>query len=137
MRRRFILVLAVLSLALILLPACNFDNSSSIKSITRPYIAQYECVEARLGERDLLQDYEYIRINFLDKQEMEISYKRKDGETRSEHGTYSVDPVTRELTGELGLLGFKFKEKTVVKNGQFTLQKTIGKRELFLMFKAK
>ena len=136
MRRRIILILAALALVLTLLPACSFDNSSSLKLITRPYIAQYECVEARLGEKDLLNEYDYIKIIFLDKQEMEILYKRKDGERKSEQGSYSVDPVTRELTGELGLLGFKFKEKAIIKNGQFTITKTIGKQELILKFKA-
>lgn len=135
MKRKILLIVAVLSLTIFTFSACGMEIDGSIKSITKPYIAQYECVEARYGEIDLLENYDFIRITFLDKKEVEISYKKKDGEKHSATGTYSIDPETRELEAELGLLGYKFKEKTIVKNGQFTLSKIIGSRELVIIFR--
>ena len=134
MKRRILIILA-LAAALIILPACTIDASASIKSITKPYIAQYECVEARFGDSNLLDQFEYIKVVFVNDKEMEILYKYKDGEQKTERGSYSVDPKTRELTGELGLFGFKFKEKTVIKNGEFVVTKNIGRKELFLKFR--
>ena len=68
MKRKFTLFILTLALTLAVLPACesnvNFQTQGSIKTITRPYIAQYECTEARYGEIDLLENYEYNKIIF-------------------------------------------------------------------------
>ncbi len=121
-------------IAILLLPACNIDKDQSVKAVTAPYIAQYECTQARLGETDILEKYEYIRIIFLNKDELEVQIKRIDGEKQSAKGNYSIDPDTRELTGEIGILGFKFREKVIVKNGQFTISKNFGSKPLFVKF---
>ena len=81
------------------------DASGSVKSLTKPYIGEYECVEARLGETDLLEKYEFIKITLIDDKKMEIGFKPKNGSQRSFEGEYSVDSETREFTGEAGMLG--------------------------------
>ncbi len=137
MKRKKILIALLLFLTLLLFPACELDANGSIKSITRPYVAEYECVEARLGEEDLLERYEYIKITLIDKQEMEISFKSKNGKKHIYSSTYEVDPETREFSGEIGILGFKFKEKTKIENGSFTIERNILSKPLFMKFKAK
>ncbi|MDE7329645.1 MAG: hypothetical protein K2N30_00910, partial [Clostridia bacterium] len=106
-----VLLCALVSVAATL-SACSISASGSIKSITKPYIAQYECIEARLGTQNLLEKYEYIIITFLDSEEMEISFKPNDGEKKSFKGNYSVDPETREFSGEMGIFGYTFRERT-------------------------
>lgn len=112
-------------------------NSSSVKALTAPYVAEYECVEARLGETDLLEKYDYIKITLLDKEQFEVSFKPKNGEKRAFKGPYSVDDKTREMTGEVGILGFKYREKVTVENGGFVISKNIGGRQLVMKFSVK
>ncbi|MDE6585296.1 MAG: hypothetical protein K2K80_01265 [Clostridia bacterium] len=134
---KFILLLCLFTVMLCTLSACNFDKQQSIKALTKPYIAQYECVEARLGPTDFLEKYEYIYITLLDKNEMEIKFKTKDGDKKSFTGTYTVDPETREFTGEIGILGNNYKESVRIEKGEFTITKNILSMPLIMKFKMK
>lgn len=140
MKRRLLLIVPILTILMftLLLPACSaLDTDDSVKSLTKPYLAQYECTEARFGNMNILDYFDYIRITMINKDELEICYKPKDGERKCERGSYSIDPQTRELEAELGILGNKFKEKVVVKNGQFVISKVIDSNELYLKFQVK
>lgn len=134
-KKIFLLTFLCLTLlSVFLLPACSMTAEGSIKTITKPYIAQYRCIEAKLGEDDLLTDYDEITITLLDQKEMEVSFKPKNKEKHSFRAPYSFDPKTHELSGEAGILGYKFKEKVVVENGAFTISKPIGKKQLVMKF---
>lgn len=136
MKKRLFLLGLICSI-LIVLPACGIDMNGSVKALTSPYIAEYECVEARLGEKNFLEKYDFIKITLLDKEQLEVSFKPKNGEKRVFRGAYSVDEKTRELSGEIGILGFKHKEKVTVKNGEFLIKKNIGSRPLIMKFSIK
>ena len=136
MKRKLIILTAVLALCLLILPACNAQEAGSLKSITKPYIAQYECTEAKLGEQDILEKYDYIKIILVDKNEMNVVYKPKDGEKRIVKNEYMFDTKTKELSAEIGIFGYSFKQSVTVQNGQFTINKTIGNEQLVMKFKA-
>lgn len=137
MKRKFLIIaIALTALTLLLFPACDsISADGSVKTLTKPYIAQYQCIEARYGAVDLLEYFDYIKITMLNEKELEMSYKFKDGEKQSARGNYSVNPETRELEGNFGILGYEFKEKVIVKNGQFVISKIIDSKELYLKFK--
>lgn len=140
MKKRVLFVTLILCLILTLLPACSSVQASangSLKSITKPYIGEYECVEARLGETNLLEKYEFITISLLDDKKMEVSYKPKNGNKKTFEGAYKVNEETREFTGEVGILGVKFNESTKIVNGKFTLKKLIFSMPLIMNFKMK
>lgn len=137
MKRKILILLTLLALVLTLLPACEVKADSSIKSISRPYIAQYECVQARYGNKNLLEEYDYIKITLLNKEELEVSFKPKDGEKKSAKCNYTLDPETRILQAEIGILGFKFKESVEVVNGKIVIVKNIGPAALVVVFEAK
>ncbi|MDE7167878.1 MAG: hypothetical protein K2O28_03400 [Clostridia bacterium] len=140
MKKRVLFVTLILCLMLALLPACSSTQanaSGSLKSITKPYIGEYECVEARLGETDLLEKYEFITISLLDDKKMEVSYKPKNGNKKTFEGAYEVNEETREFTGEVGILGVKFNESTKIMNGKFTLKRLIFSMPLIMNFKMK
>ncbi len=136
MKKRLILFVVFCTLLLTLLSACNLNVGGPLKSITNPYIAQYECVEAKLGEDDLLKKFDYIKITLVNKENLELSYKPKDGESKTIKSKYTFDVKSRTLTAEIGLLGYTFKESTVVEKGKFTLTKSIGGKQLVMKFKA-
>ena len=137
MKKKIYLLTVFLCLALLLFPACGIDMNSSLKSLSMPYIAEYECVEARLGSENLLEKYEYFYITLVNKEELEISFKEKEGKRTLVKGTYSIDPKTRELTGETGVLGFQFKESVIVNNGEFVIEKNLGPFPLYMKFKVR
>lgn len=138
MKRKVFSILAVLALYVTVFSACNsIHANASIKTITRPYIAQYECTEARYGDTNLLDYYDYIKIIFLNKDEFELTFKPKGEEKKTYSGNYSVDPQTRELEGDMGILGYNFKEKVKVENGKFVISKTLGEKELYIKFEIK
>lgn len=137
MKRKLICFIALLTLLLLLLPACKFDENSSLKTLTKPYIAHYECTKASYGKRDLLEDYEYIEIALLDSKKMELIYKNKNGERKVVEGTYTYDDKKQEFKSNLGILGFEFKEPVVIRDGKFTIKKQIASKMLILNFKIK
>lgn len=137
MKKKIYLLTLLFCAVLLLFPACGMDIESSIKTITMPYVAEYECVEARLGSEDLLEKYEYFYITLVNKEELEISFKEKDGKRTLVKGTYTIDPKTRELTGETGVLGFRFKDSVIVKNGEFVIEKNLGPFPLYMKFKVR
>lgn len=136
--KRKVLILCLICALLALLPACGIsEQKQSIKAITAPYVATYECVEARLGNENLLEKYDYIIITLLDKKELEVCFKPVNGEKKSFKGEYSVDPQTREFTGEVGIFGFTFRESTKIERGEFTITKNILSAPLVMKFKMK
>ncbi len=136
MKKRSLFLIVLCTLLLTLLPACDIKNAGPLKSITNPHVAQYDCIEATFGEEDLLTKFDYIKITLVDKENLELSYKYKDGESRNLKSKYSFDVQTRTLTAEMGLLGYSFKQSTVIEKGKFTISKPIGGKQLIMKFKA-
>lgn len=137
MKRKLLLIAALCSLLLLLLPACDVREAGSLKSLTRPYIAQYGCTEATIGGENLFDTYEYIEIILVNKEEMQLIYKPKNGQKHTVEGTYTFNTDTRELTADIGILGYKFRESATVERGRFTISKSIGKKQLIMKFKSK
>ena len=136
MKKRVIIFAILCTFLLTCLSACDMKNAGSLKSITRPYIAQYECVEAKLGDEDLLEKFDYIKITLVDKDNLELNYKLKEGENSSVKSKYSFDIESRTITAEIGILGYTIKQSTKVEKGKFTISKSIGGKQLIMKFKA-
>ena len=136
MKKRFIVITALCTLLLSLLSACELKNAGPLKAITRPYIAQYECIDATLGEENILDKFEFITVTLQNKDTMELSYKFKDGETKKVKSKYDFDYKTHTLTAEIGLFGYTFKQATVIEKGKFTVSKSFGGKQLIMKFKA-
>jgi hypothetical protein len=117
--------------------AFTIDKNSSLKDITHPYINRYECTSATLGDVDLLENYEYFRIDLLNESELEVSFKKKDGNTHSYKSTYTYDNKSGELVAEIGILGCKFKQAVIIKNGKFTITMPILYKTLVMNFAVK
>ena len=140
MKKKLIIIAVVFAAAISILaalPACDFDPNGDIKSITKPYITSYECVEARFGEENLLEKYEFIKITLIDDKQMELSYKPKDGDKKSHICNYEIDEKTHEISADFWLLGIEHREKISVENGEFTIVKTLFSKPLVLKFQTK
>ena len=137
MKRKLIFFAFICTLFLLLLSACDAREIGSLKSITSPYIAHYECTEAYYGEENILDKFDLIEINLVNKKQMELIYKLKDEDKRVIETEYTFDMDTRELSAEIGILGHKFRQTATVKNGKFTISKSIGSKQLVMKFEAK
>lgn len=140
MKRKFLIFTAIFAAIismLVTLPACDADPNGDIKSITKPYICEYECVEARLGNDDLLEKYDYIKLTLLDDKQMELSYKPKDGGKKAYVCDYEMDDKTREITADFWLFGIEHREKITIENGGFTIVKTLFSKPLVMKFQTK
>ena len=136
MKKRLIIFVVLCTLVLTLLSACDMKNAGPLKSITHPYIAQYECVEATLGDEDLLDKFDYIKITLVNNDTLELNYKLKDGDNKTIESNYNFDVNSRTLTAEVGILGYTVKQSTVIEKGKFTISKSIGGKQLIMKFKA-
>ena len=136
MKKRLIIFVVLCTLVLTLLSACDMKNAGPLKSITHPYIAQYECVEATLGDEDLLDKFDYIKITLVNNDTLELNYKLKDGDNKTIESNYNFDLNSRTLTAEVGILGYTVKQSTVIEKGKFTISKSIGGKQLIMKFKA-
>ena len=136
MKKRLIIFVVLCTLILTILSACDMKNAGPLKSITHPYIAQYECVEATLGDEDLLDKFDYIKITLVNKDTLELNYKLKDGDNKTIESNYNFDVNSRTLTAEVGILGYTVKQSTVIEKGKFTISKSIGGKQLIMKFKA-
>ena len=134
MKKKFIAAIFIAVAACMCMCAFTFDMNSSVKSLTKPYIATYDCTYAQLGKQDLLEKYEYLKITLLDDEKLEVSFKRKNGKKHTYTSTYSYDDETGELKAEIGILGFKFRQATKIENGKFNLSMPILGKQLFMTF---
>ncbi len=136
MKKRF-LFLIILCLTLLIFPACEAKADSTLKEITHPYIDEYELVEGRYGDKNILDDFEYVKIVLIDTHEYEVHIKPKTGDKKVYKGTYSVNEKTRELTADSGILGYGAKENVYIKDGGFMINMNIFYKPLYLKFEAK
>ena len=137
MKRKFFAAAILLLLTFaVVLPSCQAREAGSVKALTKPYIAQYECTDCYLGSENLLEKYDYIRIVLGEKNSLQILVKPKNEEKQIYKGKYEFDFDTRVLSADIAVFGFAFKPKTTVENGKFTVTKQIGKKQLIIKFKA-
>ena len=134
MKKKFIAVIFIAVAACMCMCAFTVDMNSSVKSLTKPYITTYECTSAKLGNQDLLDKYDYLKITFLDDKELELSYKKKNGKKHSYTAPYSYDDETEVISSEIGILGFKFRQATKIENGKFNISMPILGKQLSMVF---
>lgn len=130
-----ILILFAVS-ACLCLCAFTFDMNSSVKTLTKPYINTYDCTFARFGTEDLLEKYDYLKITFIDDEQLEVSFKRNKGKKHSYICDYTYNDETRQIEAEVGIYGFRFKQATTIKNGKFTISMPILGKPLIMIFEA-
>lgn len=123
-------VAGILSL-LLLLPAVKH---SPLTDITKPYLGEYECKQARLGETDYLQLFSYIKLELKKDGNYTLHYKEKAGKKKTVNGKYRYDAEKKALI---------FKEEGGVERefaltkGQLSVLVPLGEKTLFLIFEQK
>ena len=110
-------------------------KDSTLKDITKPYIGEYECKSARLGDKDYLEGFSYIRLELKDTESFVLHCKEKDGKKRDIEGKYHYDKDKGVLTvsDKSGV----FKREFPLEKGNLTISLPIGEKILLLQFEQK
>ena len=127
---------AALAAAVATLGACTIKADSSLKELSDPYIARYECTYMSYGGKDMLDRLDYARVTLENKEELLVEYKLKGGKAHSRRWRYSFDEKTGRLNAEFGAAGFAPKEPIKIEKGKFTISFPIAGKQLVMRFES-
>ncbi len=126
------LLVGVFTLAFCL-PACG---KATLPEITKPYVGEYECKSATLGEKEYLDEFSFVRLELHADDTFTLSYASKDGKKGQETGKYAYD-FEKETISFLGLGDYAIERTFPLKNGQIDLTIALGKQTLHIRFAQK
>ncbi len=109
------------------------SKTSSLKDIASPHLGVYECEWAKLGERDMLEEFSDLRLELRSDGEFTLFYQKKEGKRRQLQGKYDYD---RER-GVLTLRGGGLTREFPLSEGKLTVRLPVGKETLILRFEQK
>lgn len=114
-------------------PALNVWRTGTLTGITKPYLGEYECVQAEFDGKDMLEAYTFIRLELKKDNTFKLTFKDKEGEIRNEEGDYSYDESSQTIT--MRLRSFRFiKRKFPLSKGVLTIEMPIGEKNAVLRF---
>lgn len=107
-------------------------KESTLNDITKPYLGEYECKSATLGETDYTEDFSYIKLELKPDETFVLHYCLKDGNKREERGkyTYDKDKSVLRFQSEIG----DFEKEFPIQDGVILIQMRLGKKMLVMKF---
>jgi hypothetical protein len=111
-------------------------KENKLTDITKPYLGEYECEIAQFCNRDLLQDFSFIRLELKDDNTFILRCAYRDGRTRKEEGTYSYDSQKQEICLSMGKNG-ELKRKFPLKQGVIYIDVAFAGKSLHAQLKQK
>lgn len=134
--RKIAALAAVLAL-LCVFCACDVNELSSLREFSRAYAGEYECFEATLGGKDLLDKTRFVHLSLERDGTFTVSAKNKAGLSAEKSGSYEYDEESGVLTFRAEHGGKRYEKRAELKNGAFTISHSLGGRELVLKFRVK
>ncbi len=111
-------------------------QKGELTDIAKPYLGVYDCTEARLSEKDLLERFDDIRLELKAKGEYVLYFKEKGGKVKKVKGKYRYDKDKETLT--LHLPNSPFMHRAFpLKKGVLTVSVPYGDKILILQFEQK
>ncbi len=115
------------------LPACG---KATLPEITKPYVGEYECTSATLGEKEYLDEFSFVKLELRPDDTFTLSYASKDGKKGTETGKYKYD-FEKETICFVGMGDYAIERAFPLKNGQIDLTIAFGKQTLHIRFAQK
>ncbi len=132
MKVKYAICAAISTLAL-LFSACG---NGSLKDITKPYLGEYECKSATLGDVDFIQEFSYIKLELKKEGAFSLYYATKEGKKGEETGEYLYDEQNGTLTFSYAGYG-GLKRKFPFKDGSLSIVLPLGAKTLTMQFSRK
>ncbi len=108
----------------------------SLKDVEKPYVGEYSCREARLGNEDLLEDFDYITLDLKADGNFVLYYRKKGEKGRREKGEYTYDN-TRKVLILHGVTRKALNVELPLEKGEFVIVMRVGLKTLRLAFEQK
>ena len=111
-------------------------KDSTLLDVTKPYLGEYACNYARLGDKEFLDGFEYVTLDLKKDGSYLLSFKATDGKKHTETGEYAYDEKEKTLC-------FFPRDKSAVKKkfpligGVLTISAQIGNQQLIVRFTQK
>lgn len=111
-------------------------KEGELKEITKPYLGQYECQIATLGDYNLAEHFKSIVLELGENDTFTLTALDKSGKKRVETGKYTYNDKKQTLTfyGENNRV---FKRETSLCKGEFCITLPVGNKTVRLVFKQK
>ncbi len=126
-------LLAGIFTLMFLLP--NF-KSGKLTDITKPYLGEYECKQALLGQEDCLKNFTNIVLELKPKNEYVLFYQSERDKKRTVEGKYEYDDEKGILTLTSGE-GQCLKRSFPIKDGIVYITLRVGEKTLSMKFEKK
>ena len=121
---------------LTIFPNFSAVKNRDLKEIVQPYIGVYECKQAQLGEKDLLEDFKRIQLELKDGQHFILHCEDKHGQKINRTGKYKYDEKSKCITLQSEDESL-FKRSFPIDNGQIIVSLPVGNKQLRLIFEQK
>ena len=132
MKMKSSLLTGLLSLFLAF-PFLGIMRTGSILDVAKPHLGEYECIQAELDGKDMLQDYTYIRLELKGDNTFVLHFKDKGGELKSEKGNYRYNEKEKTVVMQLQSFRF-FKREFPLEKGILSIELPVGGKNVILKF---
>lgn len=98
------------------LTGCSVSDMSSLTELSRPYVGEYTCEELRLGEEDMLDRFEYVRLTLGPDGDAQLTWRTMEGgegETLL-HYEMHEGSITLSKAGRMGAYTFPVEQGAIV-----------------------
>lgn len=119
-----------------LFPQVASITDSPLKEITKPYLGVYECRNAQLGGKDLLEDFSFIHLELKSKNECCLYYGNQEGKKVCLKGKYVYDRDKQTISLQFKE-GKMFKREFPLKNGEIIISLPLANKQLCIIFQQK
>lgn len=113
---------------------CSVGEMSGLKDFTKSFCGTYECKKAVLGETNLLDDFEYIRLELKTDGSACFYYKPFGGKKVEKEGEYKLTEEENEIMLCFTALGKRYCKKIKTSGGEIDIVQNYGNRQMLIIF---
>lgn len=112
------------------------SDKNGLKDVAKPHVGVYDCITAQFGDKDLLADFRYLRLELQAGGGFVLRYADKFGKSGKTEGEYAYDRARGKITFRHPKLQ-GVEQEFFLKNGEITLCFPVGNRQILLKFARK
>lgn len=116
---------------------CKTEDLSSLYSLSKPYLTEYECTQATLAGKDMLHLFKYVQVEFKEDGVFTVRAKPKIGVLYKKDGKYTFNEDTKIFSAKLNVLGKNYSKSFKLQKGAFTVSVNYSGKQLVMKFVAR
>lgn len=124
---------AVFALACMLC-GCEVQSLSSLRSFAQPYLGEYHCEYAQLGDKNILSSFRSIVLTLEKGGTFSFAATPKIGKKIKAEGNCEYDESTNTLIFRANFRGKECRKDVLWSAGKFTIEHTVAGKPLVMRF---